>query len=244
MYDYNFPTSLTAEQLTMLLLSLVIPTDNVVLKKIYKKKIELEIEDNHKDYAMIEKYRTCRYYVSGTNKVNILYRMLFTQIQSLYPGFIMCDVTKDIAVNTRPLTEWRANKITGKRSKYPVPSGVSVINNIFREPPLDFMKDSPSVNEEYYYFTAKPNYTLIHTDCSAGLMNSAAIVSRFDKFGRLVNAATGCCLDAFDEIYNDFRKIGDIIKSGNHPVGFWYDTLVDLNEDKGIRVDSYQYIEK
>ena len=90
-------------------------SDNCCMR--WSKKIELEIEDNHKDYAMIEKYRTCRYYVSGTNKVNILYRMLFTQIQSLYPGFIMCDVTKDIAVNTRPLTEWRANKITGKSKK-------------------------------------------------------------------------------------------------------------------------------
>ena len=38
MYDYNFPESLTAEQLTILLMSLVIPTDIVVLKQSYKKK--------------------------------------------------------------------------------------------------------------------------------------------------------------------------------------------------------------
>ena len=42
MYDYNFPESLNQKRLTMLLLSLVIPTDTAVLKKIYKKKSELE----------------------------------------------------------------------------------------------------------------------------------------------------------------------------------------------------------
>ena len=43
MYDCNYPEALTQERLTLILLSIVIPTDRVVLKNIYNKKKELEI---------------------------------------------------------------------------------------------------------------------------------------------------------------------------------------------------------
>ena len=48
MYDYNFEERLTQKRLTFLLLSLVIPTDNYILKNIYNKKRELEVEEYHK----------------------------------------------------------------------------------------------------------------------------------------------------------------------------------------------------
>ncbi len=50
MYDYNFPEQLTQERLTILLLSLVIRADTAVLKDIYKKKRELEHEDDSYRY--------------------------------------------------------------------------------------------------------------------------------------------------------------------------------------------------
>jgi hypothetical protein len=56
MYDYNFSERLTQERLTLLLLSLVIPTDTVVLKNIYNKKKELETEDDHKDHKSFQLY--------------------------------------------------------------------------------------------------------------------------------------------------------------------------------------------
>ena len=45
MYDYNFEERLTQKRLILLILSLVIPTDKYILKKIYNKKRELEVED-------------------------------------------------------------------------------------------------------------------------------------------------------------------------------------------------------
>ena len=153
MYGYNFPEQLSQKRLTLLLLSIVIPTDTVVLKNIYNKKKELETEDDHKDYTMIQKYHPepcimLRRY-AATVQVNISYRKLSYQIRALYPGFIMCDVARDIAVNTRPLTEWNAKRF-GSSSSVPVPSGVNVINYIFREPLLDFLEGGPCPQSSEY----------------------------------------------------------------------------------------------
>ena len=76
MYDYNFPKRLTQERLTLLLLSLIIPTETVILQKIYKKKKELEIEDIHSENK----------YLKPIPKGHCL---LLRQIRCLHPGFIL-----------------------------------------------------------------------------------------------------------------------------------------------------------
>jgi hypothetical protein len=48
MYDYNSPEGHTQERLTLLPLSIVMPTETSILQDIYKKKKELEIEEYHK----------------------------------------------------------------------------------------------------------------------------------------------------------------------------------------------------
>ncbi len=76
MYDYNFPKRLTQERLTLLLLSLVIPTEKEILQKIYKKKKELEIEDIHSESK----------YLKPIPKGHCF---LLRQIRCLHPGFIL-----------------------------------------------------------------------------------------------------------------------------------------------------------
>ena len=61
------------------------------------------------------------------------------------------------------------------------------------------------------------------------------------RLGRRPRAVDETLRQRATRLYNDFRKIGDIIKSGNHPVGFWYDTLDDLNEDNHILDNSYNF---
>jgi hypothetical protein len=89
MYDYNFPEQLTQERLTLLLLSIVIPTDTAVLKDIYKKKRELEDD-------------SCRYPRGPwrQRQVTGLARREFskslTLIRCLYPNFIMYAKSEDV----------------------------------------------------------------------------------------------------------------------------------------------------
>jgi hypothetical protein len=70
MYDYNFPEGLTQERLTLLLLSLVIPTETSILKDIYKKKKELEIVEYHKGIQNISEQN--RRILDGNNYVKRL----------------------------------------------------------------------------------------------------------------------------------------------------------------------------
>jgi hypothetical protein len=79
MYDYNFPQQLNQKRLTLLLLSLVIPTDTIILQNIYKKKRELEVEDykNSEDWSIM------------ADCGREVLRKASLQIQALYPGFIM-----------------------------------------------------------------------------------------------------------------------------------------------------------
>ena len=122
MYDYNFPESLTAKQLTILLRPLAIPTEIVVLKQIYKKKKELEIEEYHKEVKDISEQNG--WIVDGFKSTCI-------QINALYPNFIMYSMEFDWSeeeniVYTYPLNEFRG-------SGWPsAPSGIRVINHIFK----------------------------------------------------------------------------------------------------------------
>ena len=139
MYDYNFPEQLTQKRLTLLLLSLVIPTDTAVLKDIYKKKRELEDTDDSYRYPMgpygwwdgtkwikydsitQEKYM----------KIASEYSKSLTLIRCLYPNFIMYAKGED----------WESPGITYSRiytlyplkemiQEYPLKNAVSVLNYI------------------------------------------------------------------------------------------------------------------
>ena len=104
MFDYNFSEQLNQKRLTLLLLSLVIPTDTVILQNIYKKKRELEIYDykDSQNWSVMADEGRCALY-----KVSL-------QIQALYSGFIMysCDWQQS-HIYTHPLV------------------GIKIINHLF-----------------------------------------------------------------------------------------------------------------
>ena len=103
MFDYNFPEQLNQMRLTLLLLSLVIPTETVILQKIYKKKKELEIYDykDSQNWSVMADEGRCALY-----KVSL-------QIQSLYSGFIMHSII--------PYRYRRTDRF----------SGIKIVNHLF-----------------------------------------------------------------------------------------------------------------
>ena len=130
MYDYNFPEQLTQERLTLLLLSIVIPTDTSILQDIYKKKKELEIIEYHKGIQDVSEQNG--WILDGFKNVS-------RQIQSLFPGFIMYNIENPIAAEeiitkTHPLTERDVWTGIGGRSSYCCsPLGVDIINFVFEK---------------------------------------------------------------------------------------------------------------
>ena len=133
MYDYNFTECLTQERLTLLLLSIVIPTDTSILQDIYKKKKELEIVEYHKGIQDISE----QFY--GSRKTGLDgFKNVFRQIQSLFPGFIMYNIENAIApeeiiTGTYPLTECKYKDPYGEGTLYTSPSGVDIINFVFEK---------------------------------------------------------------------------------------------------------------
>lgn len=128
MYDYNFPESLTQERLTLLLLSIVIPTDTSILQDIYKKKKELEIEEYNKGIQDVSEQNG--WILDGFKNVS-------RQIQSLFPGFIMFNIENAIAPEetykeTQALTECEYRDPYEGRS-FTSPSGVDIINFVFEK---------------------------------------------------------------------------------------------------------------
>ena len=105
MYDYNFPEQLNQKRLTLLLLSLVIPTETFILEDIYKKKKELEIKYDYTDEKEL---------LIMANRGRELLEKVSLQIQALYPGFIMysCDWQQS-HIYTHPLV------------------GIKIINHLF-----------------------------------------------------------------------------------------------------------------
>ena len=90
MYDYNFPEQLTQKRLTLLLLSLVIPTETSILKNIYKKKRELEDTDDSYRYPR-GPWRQRQ--VTGLARRE--FSKSLTMIKCLYPNFIMYAKSED-----------------------------------------------------------------------------------------------------------------------------------------------------
>ena len=209
MYDYNFEERLTQKRLTMLLLSLVIPTDKYILKKIYNKKRELEVEDLRYSLGVCT-YRHLK-----------MYRKICSQIRALYPGFIMYIVDSsnpvtDEVVHTLPLT----TRKDPRWSPYtPTPSGVSVINHVFQEPPLTFMEGAGiyDVGRQRLRGRLWPSY--FNTEYRARCWGNGDYVPQHVTL---------------DNMQKEFREVSDILEEkGDHE---WYESIDELNEDKGIRV--------
>ena len=209
MYDYNFEERLTQKRLTMLLLSLVIPTDKYILKKIYNKKRELEVEDLRYSLGVCT-YRHLK-----------MYRKICSQIRALYPGFIMYIIDSsnpvtDEVVHALPLTTCK----DPKWSPYsPTPSGVSVINHVFQEPPLTFMEGAGvyDVGRQRLRGRLWPSY-----------------------YNTTYRTTVAACppLSILDKMQREFREVSDILDECHchRGGGCWYESIEELNEDKGIRV--------
>lgn len=212
MYDYNFSEQLTQKRLTLLLLSLVIPTDTAVLKDIYKKKRELEDNDYSYRYN-----RTTNGYWDGKKwhkydaptkekymKMVCEYSKSLTLIRCLYPNFIMYAkgeylespyITYSRIYNLYPLKEMI--------QEYPLKNAVSVLNYIV------------------------DNWDIAHNDYlnnSNGWRIKPSIV---DYTGYIV-------FDILDGLLSDFKsKIQDVNSM---------EQLVDLVEDTGILYDECGFI--
>ncbi len=125
MFDYNFPEQLTMKRQIILLLSMVIPTDPDILKDIYKKKKELEIEEYYKEEISWR-------YILRSWRPDDKYRMLFTQINALYPGFIMYYIDAYNEPSWHGLITYPLKEGYSEELVYPAPSGISVINHLFQ----------------------------------------------------------------------------------------------------------------
>ena len=238
MYDYNFSEQLNQKRLTLLLLSLVIPTETVVLKDIYKRKKRLEDQDDNND---LYKLRCLHHPNPGLVGAKIMSRACWassrhmermhckicSQIRALYPGFIMYIIDSsnpvtDEVVHAHPLT----TRIDPKWSRYsPTPSGVSVINHVFQEPPLTFMEGAGinDVGRQRLRGRLWPSY-----------FNTTY---RFNGGGLQEYVSEQATLD---KMQKEFRKVSDILEECHCRrglMGCWYESIEELNEDKGIRID-------
>ena len=236
MYDYNFPEQLSTERLTLLLLSLVIPTETSILKDIYKRKKELEEQD---DYTDQDKLRVLYHPNPGLVGVKInracwastrhmerKHCKICSQIRALYPGFIMYIIDSpnpvtDEVVHAHPLT----TRKDPKWSRYsPTPSGVSVINHVFQEPPLTFMEGAGiyDVGRQRLRGRLWPSYfNTTYRFNGGGLQDYVSEQATLDKMQK------------------EFRKVSDILEECrcHRGGGCWYESIEELNEDKGIRID-------
>jgi len=240
MYDYNFPEQLSTERLILLLLSLVIPAETSILKDIYKRKKELEEQD---EYTDLYKLRCLHHPNPGLVGAKIMSRACWastrhlerkhckicSQIRALYPGFIMYIIDSsnpvtDEVVHAHPLTTCK----DPKWSRYsPTPSGVSVINHVFQEPPLTFMEGAGiyDVGRQRLRGRLWPSY-----------FNTEYRVVAPPSWGNDDYVPQN---EILDKMQKEFRKVSDILEECHCHRGddLWYDTIEELNEDKGIRID-------
>ena len=208
MYDNNFPESLTEERLILLLLSLVIPTDTSILKDIYKKKKELEIEEYHKGIQRISEQEL--WILDG-------FKNVFRQIQSLFPGFIMYTIEnaiapEEITTETLPLTERDVWTGIGGRSSYCCsPLGVDIINFVFEN---WYKHNNRFINDKY-------NIVFNHSN-------------NYRDFGKRLKDFKRCAdlLDSFDLVEykwpNEHNLVFETIEELNNEIGIQVNQYGDI----------------
>lgn len=153
MYDYNFEESLTQERLTLLLLSLVIPTDTLILQNIYKKKKELEIMDIHLEIKILKMTTLDTAWLQYL--VYSSHCFVLRQIRCLHPRFILYESDEGeerypITVEVNPikklsLVDWFSAEGAGLDDPLEIelftkklenrfsPRGINIVNRIFKE---------------------------------------------------------------------------------------------------------------
>ena len=242
MYDYNFPKQLSQKRLTLLLLSLVLPTaEMVVLKKIYNKKRELEVDNLQKVGISLQRDRS-RFNTLWVNRMMYkVHSMLCCQIRALYPGLIMCnmgydhDNEYDIVVNTHPLRKYKVEGNMWWGSSGLTPTGISVINHMVKMAPLvnPLTTDAaPSKGN-----LCGPNFTI-------GGEPYVIQTLMYRPGGPCIDYTppTTPDYDAFDNIYKKFREISDTLEDpvdhgrGAPPPAMFYDDKDLLNRNHGLRV--------
>ena len=213
MYDYNFPEQLTQERLTLLLLSIVIPTDTSILQDIYKKKKELEIIEYNKGIQDISEQNG--WILDGFKNVS-------RQIQALFPGFIMYNIqdadafaspvaiaTEEIITKTHPLTERDVWTGIGGRSSYCCsPLGVDIINYVFEK---WYHHNNRFTNDKYKIIY---NHSKTYRDFS----------KRLEDFKRCADL-----LDNFDLVEYTWPNEHNLV----------FETIEELNNEIGIQVNQY-----
>jgi len=136
MYDYNFPEQLTQERLILLLLSIVIPADTAVLKDIYKKKRELEHEDDSYRYPRGpygwwnggERYCPDDGWEGWCNLWSREFSKSLSLIRCLYPNFIMYAKSEDADPF---ISYYQLNDLHSlKKNNVMRDNGISVLNYI------------------------------------------------------------------------------------------------------------------
>ena len=126
----------------------------------------------------------------------------------------------DEVVHTLPLT----TRKDLRWSPYtPTPSGVSVINHVFQEPPLTFMEGAGiyDVGRQRLRGRLWPSY-----------FNTEYRVVAPPSWGNDDYVPQN---EILDKMQKEFREVSDILEEkGDHE---WYESIEELNEDKGIRID-------
>ena len=208
MYDYNFSESLTQERLTLLLLSIVIPTDTSILQDIYKKKKELEIVEYHKGVQNTSEQNG--WILDGNKNV-------FRQIQSLFPGFIMYNIENAIApeeiiTETYPLTECKYKDPYGEGALYTSPSGVDIINFVFEK---WYHHNNIFTNDKYKIVY---NHSKTYRDFSKRLKDfklCADLLDNFDLVEVPMLLESNLVFESVEELNNEIgihiNQYGDII---------------------------------
>ena len=191
MYDYNFPEQLNQKRLTLLLLSLVIPTEMVILQNIYKKKKELEINYDYNDAQelsiMADEGRCALYKVS-------------LQIQALYPGFIMYGAKREFhhlpGVYTSPLIEVKMDKWT-------IPKSVDVINHLFTYWVRDTNQDGiKNVCEERL-----TPFSVISANPEIDIKTFSETLSKFRNIAEIIDRDGSFSIDDVEDFYTSMHQL-------------------------------------
>ena len=214
MYDYNFPEQLTQKRLILLLLSIVIPADTAVLKDIYKKKRELEHNDDSCRYPIGPygwwngggRYCPDDEWEGWCNLWSREFSKSLTLIRCLYPNFIMYANSEDADpfISYHQLNDLHSLKKNNAMRD----NGISVLNYIV------------------------DNWTCI-SNSDRNNMNGWRIKPSLDELIHFMDDQH-TPFDILNERLNDFKyQIQAIVSMGE---------LVELVDDSGILVDECGFI--
>ena len=177
MYDYNFPEQLNQKRLTLLLLSLVIPTETFILEDIYKKKKELEIKYDYNDEQELS--------IMADRGREVL-RKVSLQIQALYPGFIMysCD-WQDRYIYTHPLV------------------GIKIINHLF----TFWVRDEKSGKTKDICEEKLTPFSVVSGNPVVGCETFSETLSKFRNIAEIIDRDGSFSIDEVEDFYTSIDEL-------------------------------------